>query len=214
LGDLRPGAAGRGSDGPTLPDVEEEELVERLRNKDEDAFAVLVERYHRPMVRVALTFVPNRSVAEEVVQDTWLGVIRGIDGFEGRSSVKTWLFRILVNRARDTGVRERRSIAVDDMDMAQAERFAPDGSWGNPPAPWDDDVIDRLFATAVAKQLLAAIDMLPRSQCQVVTLRDVERLSADEVCDILGISESNQRVLLHRARSQLRRTIETEVGGR
>jgi RNA polymerase sigma-70 factor (ECF subfamily) len=195
-------------------DVMEEELVGRLQQKDEAAFATLVDRYHLPMVRLAQTFVPNRSVAEEVVQDTWLAVIGGIDGFEGRSSVKTWLFRILVNRARTTGARERRTIAVDDMDSAPVEHFAPDGSWGNPPTPWADDVVDRLFATSVAKQLMAAIDDLPPVQCQVVTLRDVERLSAGEVCDVLGITEANQRVLLHRARGQLRRTIETEIGGR
>ncbi len=186
-------------------------MVERLRKKDEGAFATLVERHHMPMVRLALTFVASRSVAEEVVQDTWLGVIGGIDQFEERSSLQTWIYRILVNRARKTGVRERRTVAVDDI--TEADRFSPDGSWSRPPREWTDDVVDRLFATAVAKRLRTAIDELPPTQCQVVTLRDVERLSAREVCEILGISEANQRVLLHRGRSQLRRTIEFEIEG-
>lgn len=189
-------------------------MVERLRRKDEEAFGALVTRYHAPMVRLALTFVPNRSVAEEVVQDTWLGVIRGIDRFEERSSLKTWIFRILVNRARKTGARERRTVAVDDVDgVGGSDRFSPDGSWSQPPVEWADDVIDRLFATSVAKRLRIAIDELPPDQCQVVTLRDVERLSAPETCAILDISDANQRVLLHRARSRLRRTIESEIGG-
>jgi RNA polymerase sigma-70 factor (ECF subfamily) len=190
----------------------EQELIERLRKKDEDAFAVLVELYHQPMIRLALSFVPDRSVAEEVVQDTWVGVIRGIDGFEERSSLKTWMFRILVNRARQTGVRERRSFSMADMESADPNHFSPDGSWSRPPVPWADDVVDRLFASAMAGPLRIAIDNLPPTQCQVVTLRDVERLSPQEVCDVLGITEANQRVLLHRARSQLRRTIELEIG--
>ena len=103
--------------------MSEEELVEQLRQKDEEAFAALVERYHMPMVRLAMTFVPSRSVAEEVVQDTWLGIIKGIDGFEERSSLKTWMYSILVNRARRTGARERRIVAVDDTDTAGTERI-------------------------------------------------------------------------------------------
>ena len=191
----------------------EEDLVERLRGKDEDAFAQLVDRYHLPMVRLAMTFVPSRSVAEEVVQDTWLGIIKGIDGFEERSSLKTWMFSILVNRARKTGARERRSVAVD-VGKTDTEVFSADGSWSRPPTEWTEGVIDRIFASAMAKKLRLAIDELPPSQCQVVTLRDVEGLSAHEVCDVLGVTEANQRVLLHRARSQLRRTIELEIEGR
>jgi RNA polymerase sigma-70 factor, ECF subfamily len=194
--------------------VGEEGLVGRLRGKDEEAFATLVERYHMPMIRLAMTFVPNRSVAEEVVQDTWIGVIKGIDGFEERSSLQTWMFSILVNRARKTGARERRTVTVDAGDEGQSEVFSPDGSWSRPPVEWTEGVVDRLFATAVAKRLRLAMEELPPAQCQVVTLRDVERLSAREVCDVLGVSEANQRVLLHRARSQLRRTIELEIDGR
>ncbi len=199
---------------PTLPAVGEEDLVGRLRGKDEGAFAQLVERYHTPMIRLAMTFVPSRSVAEEVVQDTWLGVIKGIDAFEERSSLKTWMFSILVNRARKTGARERRTVAVDDVDTGGPEVFTPDGSWSRPPVEWTDGVIDRLFATAMAKRLRMAIDELPPAQCQVVTLRDVERLSSREVWDVLGLIEAYQRVLLHRARSQLRRIIELEIEGR
>lgn len=206
------GVSGVGDDRPTLRTVGEQELVDRLRKKDEDAFAVLVERYHMPMLRLALTFVPSRSVAEEVVQDTWVGIIRGIDGFEERSSLKTWMFRILVNRARKTGSRERRTVSVVDVDIDDTNHFSFDGSWSPPPVPWADDVVDRLFASAVSARLRAAIDDLPPAQCQVVTLRDVERLSPQEVCDVLGITEANQRVLLHRARRQLRRTIELEIG--
>jgi RNA polymerase sigma-70 factor, ECF subfamily len=194
--------------------VEEQEMIDRLRKKDEDAFAEVVERYHMPMLRLALTFVPDRAVAEEVVQDTWLGMIRGIDAFEQRSTLKTWIFRILVNRARKTGAKEKRSLARDNIDMVESGRFSPDGSWSSPPEQWTEEVVDRLFATAMAQKLLAAIEELPPAQCQVVTLRDVERLSARDVCAVLGITEANQRVLLHRARRQLRRTIELEIDGR
>jgi len=152
-------------------------------------------------------------VAEEVVQDTWLGVIGGIDRFEERSSFKTWMFAILVNRARTTGARERRTVSVADIETTGTEHFAPDGSWSRPPQEWADEVVDRLFATAVAKSLRMAIDELPPTQSQVVTLRDIERLSSQEVCDVLDISEANQRVLLHRARSQLRRVVELEMEG-
>jgi RNA polymerase sigma-70 factor (ECF subfamily) len=193
--------------------VGEEEVIERLRRGDDEAFAALVERYHLPMVRLALTFVPNRSVAEEVVQDTWMGVIRGIDAFEARSSLATWIFTILVNRARTTGARERRTVAVDDAELVETGHFSPDGSWSRPPPEWTDDVVDRLLATAVVKSLRVAIDELPPAQGQVVTLRDVEGLSAREVCEILDISEGNQRVLLHRARNRLRLTIELEMEG-
>jgi RNA polymerase sigma-70 factor (ECF subfamily) len=164
-------------------------------------------------VRLALTFVPSRSVAEEVVQDTWVGIIKGIGAFEERSSLKTWMFAILVNRARQTGARERRTVTVDEAELTETEHFSPDGSWSPPPVEWTDDLVDRLFASAMAGRLRTAIDNLPPAQSQVVTLRDVERLSAREVCDLLNVSEANQRVLLHRARSQLRRTMALEMEG-
>ncbi|MGH9018459.1 MAG: RNA polymerase sigma factor [Acidimicrobiales bacterium] len=194
--------------------MREEELVERIRGRDEDAFALLVDTYHEPMVRLALTFVPNRSVAEEVVQDTWVAIIRGIAQFEGRSSLKTWMFRILANRARSAGVRERRQVAVPAIGTDDAGRFSADGAWSTPPAPWDEAVIDRLFASSMSKAVRIAIDDLPTAQRQVVTLRDLEGLSARDVCAVLDIGEGNQRVLLHRARQQLRRALELEIGAR
>lgn len=174
----------------------------------------VVERYHPAMTRLAATFVPNKAVAEEVVQETWLAVVRGIDRFEGRSSFRTWLFRILVNRARTIGTRERRSVpvAVDD-EAVDPRRFSSDGSWSEPPVPWPDDVDDRLAAAATARRIRAAIDRLPDGQRQVVTLRDGEGLSAPEVCEILGITEGNQRVLLHRARAQVRSVLDAELVG-
>jgi RNA polymerase sigma-70 factor, ECF subfamily len=191
---------------------EDRELLGRLRARDEGAFVALVERYHPAMIRLASTFVPSQAVAEEVVQETWLAVLRGIDRFEGRSTFRTWLFRILVNRARTTGVRERRSVpvAVDDH-AVDPRRFASDGQWSTPPVPWPDDVDDRLEAAATAKRVRAAIAALPDAQRQVVTLRDGEGLSASEVCAILELTEGNQRVLLHRGRSAVRRAIDAEL---
>ncbi|MGH9034880.1 MAG: RNA polymerase sigma factor, partial [Acidimicrobiia bacterium] len=128
--------------------MDDAELVDRLRAGDEGAFVILVERYHTPLLRLASTFVPSRAVAEEVVQDTWLGVVRGISRFEGRSSFKTWLYRILVNRARSTGVRERRHLTVDPDWTAAVppERFDTGGNWSDPPTPWTDDAEDRIVA--------------------------------------------------------------------
>ena len=190
------------------------ELLGRLRAGDERAFVVLVQRHHDAMLRLACSFVPNTAVAEEVVQDTWLGVLRGIGGFEGRSSFRTWLFRILVNRARTAGVRERRTVAIGDTGAAvAASRFDPSGSWLSPPEHWIEAVEDRLEAGKVADLIRTAVDDLPDRQRQVVTLRDIEGLTSEEVCGVLDISESNQRVLLHRARSRLRQAVETEFGG-
>lgn len=190
------------------------ELVARLRDGDEGAFVILVERYHMPLLRLASTFVPNRAVAEEVVQDTWLGVVRGIDRFEGRSSLKTWLFRILVNRARSTGVRERRQIPVepDRAPAVPGRRFDPDGEWADPPVPWSDDVEERIVARQMVERISAHLAELPEAQRQVVVLRDFECLPAPEVCSLLGISDANQRVLLHRGRSRIRGLLEAELG--
>ena len=190
------------------------ELVGRLRSGDEQAFTVLVRRYHAPMLALALTFVPSRAVAEEVVQDTWLGVLRGIGGFEGRSSVRTWLLRILVNRAKTAGVKERRSVALPDPAPAvDGARFDPAGNWLAPPEHWSDQVDDRLRAAKMADRARTAIEGLPGLQRQVVRLRDVQELTSDEVCAVLRISPVNQRVLLHRGRSRLRQVLESEFGG-
>ena len=196
------------------------ELLGRLRAGDERAFVTLVRRHQAAMLRLATSFVPNAAVAEEVVQDTWIGVLRGIGGFEGRSSFRTWLFRILVNRARTAGARERRTIAVGDTGAVSdtgaavaAWRFGADGSWLSPPERWIEEVEDRLEAGKLAGLIKTAIEELPDRQRQVVTLRDVEGLTSTEVCGALDISESNQRVLLHRGRSRLRQAIETGFGG-
>ena len=173
----------------------------------------LVDRYHTSMVRLATTFVPSRAVAEEVVQDTWLGLLRGLDRFEGRASVRTWLFRILVNRARSTGVREHRSIPVHwDEPAVDPGRFGPTGQWSDPPAPWTDEVDDRLAAASSMELIRRLIDDLPAPQRQVIMLRDIDGLSSQEVCELLEITEGNQRVLLHRARSRIRGILAEEIG--
>ena len=195
------------------------ELLGRLRAGDERAFVVLVQRHHDAMLRLACSFVPNTAVAEEVVQDTWLGVLRGIGGFEGRSSFRTWLFRILVNRAKTAGARERRTIAVGDTAAVSdteaavaASRFAGRGGWLSPPERWIEEAEDRVDAGKLADFIRTAVAGLPDRQRQVVVLRDVEGLTSEEVCGVLEISESNQRVLLHRGRSRLRQAIETGYG--
>jgi RNA polymerase sigma-70 factor (ECF subfamily) len=192
----------------------EPELLVRLRAGDEGAFVVLVGQYRDSMLSLASGYVPSRAVAEEVVQDTWLAVLRGMGGFEGRSSFRTWLFSILVNRARSAGVRERRSVPVEDLQtVVDASRFDMGGHWAVPPEPWADQADDRMMAAKIAARIRAAIDELPVQQGEVVTLRDIECLSSTEVCAVLDISDANQRVLLHRGRSKLRQVIESEFGG-
>jgi RNA polymerase sigma-70 factor, ECF subfamily len=189
-------------------------LLDRLRSGDEQAFVILVGRYREAMLRLAAGYVPSRAVAEEVVQDTWVGVLRGIDRFEGRSSVRTWLFRILVNRARTAGVRERRSLAVEDMGpVVDQSRFDQSGHWISPPEAWVELTEDRLVAAKMAGRIRLAIKDLPARQGEVVTLRDIEGLSGEEVCGVLEITDANQRVLLHRGRSKLRQILESEFGG-
>jgi RNA polymerase sigma-70 factor (ECF subfamily) len=190
------------------------ELVARLRAGDEQAFVELVARHHAAMLRLARSFVPSTAVAEEVVQDAWLGVLRGIDGFAGRSSFRTWLLRILVNRATSTGMRERRSVAVGDAaPVVDRARFDATGAWMAPPTHWVEDSDDRLLAQGLSDEIQAALDGLPARQREVVVLRDVDGLSGHEVCEVLEISEANQRVLLHRGRSHLRQALESELGG-
>ncbi|HEY3181579.1 MAG TPA: sigma-70 family RNA polymerase sigma factor [Gaiellaceae bacterium] len=189
-------------------------LVERLRNRDEQAFVELVDRYAASMLRVAMSFVRTRAVAEEVVQDAWIGVLRGIDRFEGRSSLKTWLFRIVVNTAKTRGEREARSVpftAVLDEPAVEPERFlGPDhpfypGGWSSPPHGWPEA---KLEAREVRDVIDGVIAELPSQQRQVITLRDVVGCDAEETCNALGLTEVHQRVLLHRARSRVRRAVE------
>jgi RNA polymerase sigma-70 factor (ECF subfamily) len=189
------------------------DLISRLRMGDEGAFVVVAQKYQTAMLSMALSCVHSRAVAEEVVQDAWVGVLRGIDRFECRSTFRTWLFRILLNRAVSAAGRERRSVPVDDMQpVVDGSHFDSAGNWAMPPEPWADQVDDRLVAAKMADRILAAIGDLPTQQRQVVTLRDVQGLSSAEACAILGVSPANQRVLLHRGRSRLRETIEAEFG--
>ena len=196
--------------------MSDDDLLRRLRAGDASAFAELVDTYHSSMVRLAQTFVSSRAIAEEVTQDTWLAVLKGIDRFEGRSSLKTWVFRILANRARSTGAREQRTTPVDLSDEATVDRrrFDAGGAWANPPAHWSDEVVDRLSSGPLVAEVRAAISELPESQRAVVTLRDLEGLSSKEVCDVLEISEANQRVLLHRGRSRIRARLEDDLAKR
>jgi RNA polymerase sigma-70 factor (ECF subfamily) len=196
-------------------------LVRRLLSRDESAFQGLIEQYHGRLLRLALAFVADRSVAEEVVQETWLAVLNGLPRFEGRSTLKTWIFRILTNRAKTRGTREARSVSFSSlMDGAEGQepavepaRFTADGMWADPPRPWKEetpeDLLLRSEALAVAQRALAE---LPAGQRAVVTLRDIEGLSSEETCNTLEISETNQRVLLHRGRAKVRRALEQYLG--
>ena len=207
--------------GDTAAGVSDDELVPRLRDGDESAFAALVRRHHRSLARFARSFVPSEAVAEEVAQETWLAVIRGLDGFEGRSSLRTWIFRILLNTARSRGVSEQRSLPFsslgpDDLEPCAAvdsSRFRPKddafaGYWINAPVQWWAAPEARALAGETRDLVAMALRDLPVAQAQVVTLRDIEGWSAREVCEVLGLSEGNQRVLLHRGRSRLRAVLE------
>lgn len=214
---------------PSSADAREEaRLVAALRAGEEAAFVSLVERYQGALLRLAMIFVPSRAVAEEVVQETWLAVLNGIDRFEARASLRTWLFRILVNRAKTRGQRERRSVPFSSLAGAEVEgdepsvdpdRFldtdhAPWGShWTAPPRSWDDGPLGRLLGKETQALIVDAIDALPAGQRAVVCLRDVAGLTSEEVCAELGISEVNQRVLLHRGRSKVRAALERHLDG-
>jgi RNA polymerase sigma-70 factor (ECF subfamily) len=187
------------------------EMVARLRDGDEEAFVTLVGRYQKPMLRLARCFVPSQAVAEEAVQDTWMGLVRGIERFEGRSSFKTWLFRILVNRAQSAGSREHANTSLDQLHAVDPTRFTAQGQWAEPVDHWIEESEERLDAVMWAPILKSALEDLPSRQRQVVILRDVEGLSNDEACAVLGISVGNQRVLLHRGRSQLREILDGKM---
>jgi len=229
---VRQGAPGRYRAGPVTvhdpADVapiaapatgEEIALVEALRAGDGDAFGSLIDRYHSPMLRLAMSYVATKEAAEDVVQETWMAVMAGIDRFEGRSSLKTWIFRILINRAKSTGVREHRSVPFSGLDEAEEKEPSVDpsrfqtgtrwaGYWSAPPHTWADIPEEHLLSAETRAVVEAAIAMLPPMQRAVITLRDVRDFSSQETCEALGISEANQRVLLHRARSKLRARLE------
>ena len=199
--------------------TEDRELVKRLRDGDESAFVELIDRYGATMLRVAQMYVRDRGTAEEVVQETWLAVLNGIDRFEERSSLKTWLFRILTNRAKTRGQRDGRMLpfsalatAGDESDepSVDPDRFlGPDsphpGAWAAPPVPWPQE---KLLETETLNVIEMAIDMLPEAQREVILLRDVDGWTPMEVSEVLEITDGNQRVLLHRARSKVRAALE------
>jgi len=189
----------------------DDELLSRVRSGDEDAFVMLVARYQQPMLRLARSMVSNQAVAEEAVQDAWLGVVRGIEQFEGRSSFKTWLFRILVNRARSAGAREPSDASIERLRTVDPTSFDAEGQWADPVDPWTEESDKRLDAATWAPVLKMALDDLPPRQRQVVVLRDVEGLSNDEACAVLGITLGNQRILLHRGRARLRGILDNKI---
>jgi RNA polymerase sigma-70 factor (ECF subfamily) len=203
-----------------LVSTEEMRLVEGLRVGDEAAFIELMRLYGASMLRIAQLYVRSRAVAEEVVQETWLAVFNGIGRFEGRSSLKTWLFRILTNTAKTRAAREGRSIPFsalggdeDDGPSVDPDRFlGPEerfpGHWSAPPSSWAGEPEERLVAGETLDVIKREIDKLPPAQALVITMRDVEGFGSEEVCNALGISETNQRVLLHRARTKVRRALE------
>ena len=186
-------------------------IVAGVRSGDEAVFAQLLDDWSRSMLLLARTFVSTEASAEEVVQDTWLAALRGLEGFEGRSSLKTWLFRILVNRARTTGSKEQRSVPVADPEPAvDPTRFGGDGGWSDPPEHWIEAAERRMEAGKLADRVRAWLGELPARQREVVLLRDIEGMSSEEVCAVLALTEGNQRVLLHRGRSRLRELFEDE----
>jgi RNA polymerase sigma-70 factor (ECF subfamily) len=188
-------------------------FVERLQAGDEAAFMELIRELNPSLLRVARMFVPTSALAEDVVQETWLAVLNGIDRFEGRSSLKTWIFRILTNTAKTRGERERRSVPFSTLDpeeggfepAVERSRFTGTGHWAVLPRAWPED---RLLANETRSMIERAIERLPPSQRTVITLRDVEGWTAEEVRNALELSETNQRVLLHRARAKVRSALE------
>jgi RNA polymerase sigma-70 factor (ECF subfamily) len=207
--------------------AEDHRLLEAMRNGNEGAFIALVERYQAPLARLAMVYVGDPAVAEEVVQETWIGVLRGVERFEGRAAFKTWLFRILTNQAKRRGAREGRSVSFSSLSRRDAEgderAVAPEcflpaddpdaGHWAGQLQDWkrspEDDVLSQEVRSLVGRE----IEGLPPGQRMVIALRDVEGWGAAEVCGALGISETNQRVLLHRARSKVRRALDCYLGG-
>ena len=204
--------------------ADETAIVARLREGDERAFEEVVESLFPAMMAVARGYVRSRAVADEVVQDAWLGVLRGLDRFEGRSSLRTWVLQIVANIARTRAVREARSVPFSSFELEgeesviEPERFrGPDdpfpGHWKSYPTDWGTLPEQQLLARETLEIVQRAIDELPAMQRIVITLRDVTGCSAEEVCDVLGIGDGNQRVLLHRARARVRAQLERQIGG-
>lgn len=201
--------------------LDETAYLALLRQRDETAFTRLVEQYHTSLVRLARLFVQDEWLAAELSQETWIAVLQGLDSFEARSSLKTWIFTILTNKAKTRGRRESRSFVFSDFDKTAfdspavpAERFkdasagASAGHWAAQPASWAGIPEERILSEETLEVVRSAIAGLPDNQRAVITLRDVEELSSQDICNILGISETNQRVLLHRARARVRAALE------
>jgi RNA polymerase sigma-70 factor (ECF subfamily) len=206
---------------------EELQLIGRLRHGDEGAFDELVNKHHGALIRMAMGHVADREAAEEVVQDTWMAVIEGLHRFEGRSSLRTWIFGILIHKAKDRGVREKRHTTFsafesfeDDHDEAvDPSRFRQSGEWAGhwafPPQPWDDQTPEKLLASQQAVNAMnKAIEALPATLKDVLILRDVEGVEAKEACAILKITETNLYVRLHRSRERVRQAVEMYLGGK
>jgi RNA polymerase sigma-70 factor, ECF subfamily len=207
------------------PVSSEAELLDALRAGDEDAFAALVREYHPSLVRVARIYVPTQAAAEEVAQETWLAVLNGLSRFEGRSSLRTWIFRILTNIAKTRAMRDGRTLPFSSLrDPARVPEAAVDadrfldpehprwpGHWAARPEAWPEDA---LLARETRERLAEAIEALPPTQRAVISLRDVEGWSSEDVRNALDLSETNQRVLLHRARSKVRAALESYLGGK
>jgi RNA polymerase sigma-70 factor (ECF subfamily) len=199
---------------------EDEHLMEALRSGDEASFLALVEKYQSAMLRVCGIYLRDPAMVEEVVQDTWLDFLEGLARFEGRSSLKTWLFTILTNNAKTRGKREARSRPFSQLDIEEKdeaavdpERFLPPGQrwaghWADKPQPWGRSIEEDVLSRELLMRIEAAIQNLPAVQRTVISLRDVQGWHSEEVCNILGVSETNQRVLLHRARSKVRQALE------
>ena len=192
--------------------------LDALKAGDEGAFRALIQRHHGPMLRLAMAYVRDRGVAEEVVQETWLTCLRSLDKFEGRSSLKTWLFGIVMNLARSRKRKEARILPFasfwqrDDSDKKRPtvdpSRFGTDDLWASRPDSWSNVPESKLLSIETLQRVKQAIESLPAKQREVITMRDVAGLDADEVCGLLSISAENQRVRLHRARAAVRKTLE------
>lgn len=222
---LSVGASLTVSTGPSLWQ-EEQSLIARLRNGDAGAFDALVNQHHGALIRMALGHVADREAAEEVVQDTWMAVIEGLARFEGRSSLRTWIFGILIHKAKDRGVREKRHTTFSDIEShsddndeaVDPSRFQLSGEWAGhwafPPQPWDEQTPEKLLASRQAINAMnQAIESLPQTLKDVLILRDIEGIEAKEACELLKITEINLYVRLHRARERVRRAVEMYLEG-
>ncbi len=228
--ELAESSAGQSSDKQEISreytaSADEMRLIALLRAGDEAAFSALIEQYYGTLLRLAMMYVSSKAIAEEVVQETWVGVLQGLKRFEGRSSLKTWIFRILTNSAKTRALREGRSIPFSSLaefqdgesePTVEPERFTASmgeqGHWLSPPHHWDDIPEERVLSQETRAYVQQAVDMLPENQRIVISLRDIEGWDAEETCRYLGISEVNQRVLLHRARGKVRGALEKYFG--